>query len=214
MTERPGLELPRLYAIVNGHPDGTRVRAQTEALIRAGVQLVQWRAKTLDARQAWEIGRELRALTRDAGVLFAVNDRADMAAMLEADLLHLGQDDLTPHMARKMFSGFIGLSTHNLEQVKAACAQEVDYIGFGPVYPTATKENPDPVTGIAGLRAAVAAATVPVVAIGGIALDRLPEIFSTGAAAVAVISALEGNPDEVEARARQFLVACVDVKVD
>ncbi len=201
--------LPPLYAIVDVTDAAPDPLIVTEGLLAAGVELVQLRAKHLPARRAWELAVALRELTRAAGVRFAVNDRPDLAAAVEADVLHLGQDDMPVAAARRLFKGVIGLSTHNPAQVRAANEQPVDYIGFGPVFATATKENPDPVTGLDGLREVVAASRVPVVAIGGITLARVADVLHAGAASVAVISALAAPDREtVSERTQVFLAAC------
>ena len=197
-------ELPRIYAIVDADfaPDPV---GRAQSLIAAGVRIVQLRAKNKTAREAYELGVTLRELTHEHDVLFAVNDRPDLAAAVGADILHLGQDDLPPAAARQLFDGVIGLSTHNLEQIAAANGQPIQYIGFGPVFSTATKENPDPVTGVAGLAAAVRASHVPVVAIGGITLDNIHEVWEAGATSAALISALGKSPEEAGQAALAWL---------
>lgn len=197
------LALPRIYPIVDLDYVADPL-AHAAALIDAGAALVQLRAKTATARRAYETGLALRELTRARGALFAVNDRPDLAAAVEADWLHLGQDDMPPAMARKLFAGPIGLSTHNLAQVAAAAGEPVDYLGFGPVFATTTKENPDPVTGVELLAAAIAAAKLPVVAIGGITLANAPLAWAAGAASVAVISALGRTAGEARAAYAQW----------
>src|SRR5262249_19903474 len=128
-----------------------------------------------------------------------VNDRLDVALLVGADGVHLGQDDLALEDARRIGRGLIiGVSTHNLEQVRASAG--ADYLGFGPVFATATKERPGPVRGLDGRAAAArAAAPVPVVAIGGIIVERAADVAATGAAAAAVIAAVNGAPDPTAA---------------
>lgn len=181
--------LPKIYAIVDAHVHADAL-ASTRALMAAGATLIQLRSKQLTTRDAYELAMQLRAVTRAAGVLFAVNDRADLAAAVEADVLHVGQDDLPPLDARKLFGGPIGLSTHTVEQVRAAADQPVAYLGFGPVFATSTKENPDAVTGVDGLKQAVAASAFPLVGIGGITAGNIARVWNAGAASAAVISAL------------------------
>ena len=189
------MQLPPLYCIVDAEV-ALDPLGHARALVQAGATLVQLRAKRLTARAYFELAKAMAPLIRAAGGRFAVNDRADIAAAVGADVLHLGQDDLAPAEARTMFKGAIGLSTHNEAQVAAALTAGVDYIGVGPVYATATKENPDPVVGLAGLARAAARSSVPVVAIGGISLARVPEVLAAGAASAAVISALGRTPGE------------------
>jgi thiamine-phosphate pyrophosphorylase len=142
-----------------------------------------------------------REVTRDHGALLVVNDRVDLAIAAEADAVHLGQTDLPLGEARALLaragiSALIGVSTHDLDQVRIAVAAGADYLGFGPVSPTRTKENPDKVTGVQGLAAAcrVAGAT-PVVAIGGLTVADGPALRAAGAAAACAISAVNGAPD-------------------
>jgi thiamine-phosphate pyrophosphorylase len=140
------------------------------------------------------------ALCREAGAIFIVNDRADFAMLLGAGL-HLGQDDLPPAEARGLWSlagqtiePVIGFSTHNPDQLRAAGAEPVDYLALGPVFATASKENPDPVVGIDKLREVRAGVNKPLVAIGGITLENAAEALRAGADSVAVIAAMLPNP--------------------
>ena len=147
----------------------------------------------------------LRDACRAAGAPFCVNDRLDVALAVGADVVHLGQDDLPLEDARRVraLAGavklIIGFSTHNLAQAQAAVAGGADYIGFGPCFPTLSKTNPDPVVGLEALAAVCASATVPVVAIGGIELDSVPTVARAGAAAAAVISAVDRAADSTAA---------------
>jgi len=148
-----------------------------------------------------------RPITTAAGALLIVNDRLDVALACGADGVHLGQDDLPLAEARRLVGRradfLIGVSTHDLDQVAAAVAGGADYLGFGPVFATATKANPDPVVGLDLLARAVAAASpVPVVAIGGIGLARMAEVTATGVAAICAIGAVNRAPDPAAA-ARQ-----------
>ena len=178
-----------------------------EKALRAGVRGVQLRAKNaLDEDELLRIGREARRLTREAGAAFIVNDRVDLAMQLDADGAHVGQDDLSPAEARRILGAgkLLGLSTHSREQLLRAQREPVDYIGFGPVFPTMTKENPSPVTGLPNLAWAVRNSRLPVVAIGGITLENVDDVLAAGARNVAVISAVSQAPDPVEA-VRAFL---------
>jgi len=178
-----------------------------EKALRAGVRAVQLRAKNaLDEDELLRIGREARRLTREAGAAFIVNDRVDLAMQLDADGAHVGQDDLSPAEARRILGAgkLLGLSTHSREQLLRAQREPVDYIGFGPVFPTMTKENPSPVTGLPNLAWAVRNSRLPVVAIGGITLENVDDVLAAGARNVAVISAVSQAPDPVEA-VRAFL---------
>lgn len=134
--------------------------------------------------------KEIRALCALSGALCVVNDRADVAALLDAGL-HLGQDDLPPSLARKVApAALTGLSTHNDVQAIRAAREPVDYLAIGPVFETASKENPDPVVGLDGVRRIRALTHLPLVAIGGITTDRAPQVLEAGADSIAVIGDL------------------------
>lgn len=162
-------------------------------------------AGALDAAELVRIARMARRICDDAGAALIVNDRVDVAIAADADGVHLGQTDLPLTEARRVGPElWIGVSTHNLAQVRAACEAGADYLGFGPVFATTTKANPDPVQGLEGLRAAVeAAGGRPVVAIGGITAAQAGDVYRTGAHAICAISAVNGARDPREA-ARQF----------
>ena len=176
----------------------------------AGVRQVQLRAKTLASGAFLELADQMARDARAAGITFIVNDRADIAAMSQAGGVHVGQDDLTPAEARTVVGpdALVGVSTHNSSQVEAALASPANYLAIGPVFETASKDRPDPVVGLAGVRAASAltrAAGHPLVAIGGISLDRAPAVIEAGADAVAVISDLvTADPSR---RCREYMKA-------
>ena len=183
-----------------------------EALARALVgeaRVLQVRIKSrsgpTDADLVLRVARMARRVCDGAGAALIVNDRIDIALAADADGVHLGQNDLPLGEARRIAGGlWIGVSTHDVAQVRSACAGGADYLGFGPVFTTTTKERPDPVQGIAGLRAAVAAAGgTPIVAIGGITAEHAAEIYRTGAQAICAISAVNSARDPGDA-ARQF----------
>jgi len=183
-----------------------------EALARALVgeaRVLQVRIKPrtgrCDPAELLRIARMARRVCDAAGAALIVNDRIDVALAADADGVHLGQSDLPIEDARRIAGDlWIGISTHDLAQVRAACEAGADYLGFGPVFTTTTKQRPDPVQGIAGLRAAVAAAEGrPIVAIGGITAAAADEIYRTGARAICAISAVNDAPDPGET-ARQF----------
>ena len=143
----------------------------------------------------------LLPLCRAAGVPFCVNDRLDVALAVGADVVHLGQDDLPLADAQRVRAAagrpdmLIGFSTHNPAQAAAAAAAGADYIGFGPVFGTRSKANPDPTVGLDALAEVCRAVAVPVVAIGGITLDAVPAVARAGASAAALIAAIDGAPD-------------------
>jgi len=165
---------------------------------------LQLRLKRASTAELLATARAVGEVTRVAGALFIVNDRLDVALAAGAGGVHLGQDDLSVADARRITAavpGFVlGVSTHDLEQVANAIAGGADYVGYGPVFPTTTKVNRDPVQGLAALAAAVQrAGPVPVVAIGGITLDRAAAVAATGAAAACAISAVNGAPNPAAA---------------
>jgi thiamine-phosphate pyrophosphorylase len=201
------------YAIIDVRPlpggglaDGQLEREQTraEALLAARPCVLQLRGKGVADRGLVALGRALGLLCRRAGVPFCMNDRPDLAFLAEADLVHVGQDDLPLGEVRRVQAKLgrttpIGVSTHNLAQARAAVEAGADYIGFGPVFATASKEKPDPEVGLAGLAAVVAAVNVPVVAIGGISQQTIAAVAATGAAAAAVIGDINKASDPTAA---------------
>lgn len=168
-------------------------------------RVLQIRIKPGDALDIVRVAKYARKICDDAGALLVVNDRVDIALAAGADGVHLGQTDLPIAAARALAPQLVvGVSTHNVEQVAAAITAGADYLGFGPVFATSTKQNPDPVQGVAGLRTAIAAAgKTPVVAIGGITADHARDVYAAGAAAICAISAVNGASDVVAA-ARSF----------
>jgi len=193
--------LPPLYPILDTAllaRLGMPVEAAAEAMLAAGVRLLQLRHKGHFSRAAFLAAERIAELCRQAGAAFIVNDRADVACLLGAGL-HIGQDDLPPGEARRLLGAqpVLGLSTHNSAQLAAALSEPVDYVAFGPIFPTATKENPDPVVGLDLLPALAEQshrAGRPLVAIGGITRARAREVLAAGADSVAVISDLLADP--------------------
>jgi thiamine-phosphate pyrophosphorylase len=190
-------------------------------LAAAGVTVLQLRLKTAPDGLRLALQRAVAAALDGWSGLLVLDDRADLAAIAARERtaagpaigLHLGQTDLPPALARAIVGPdvVIGLSTHDLDQVAAALGEPVDYLGFGPVFPTRTKANPDPVTGLSALSAAARLSTRPVVAIGGIGRAALPEVLRAGASAAAVVNLLwPGTPDErpFSERARDAVEAC------
>jgi len=189
--------LPRLYAIVATacFENKGAFLAYTEELMAGGVALLQYRNKSDNARQMLEQTRELK---RQAGprVKLIMNDRADLCIAAELDGVHLGQDDLSPEGARRVIGDelWLGVSTHNPNQLKAADATSADYVAIGPVFPTTRKRNPDPVIGLEGVRKARTLTRKPLVAIGGITRTNCRSVIEAGADSVAVISDLLLEP--------------------
>jgi thiamine-phosphate pyrophosphorylase len=211
------LVFPPLYAIVDAEVAGRHgwtVPGLARAYLHGGARLLQVRAKTWGSGAFLAAVEEVMAEAGTHGALVIVNDRADVAVLAGADGVHVGQEDLRVHEVRRAFPAvrLIGLSTHTTEQVDAAVVgREASYLAVGPVYGTRTKDTGYGAVGLELVRyarASVAAATLeaghPIVAIGGITLERAPEVLAAGATAVAVISDLLATGDP-EARVRAYM---------
>lgn len=204
--------LPRLYAIVDvgvAERAGWAPRALGRAYLAGGARLLQLRAKDLASGPLLDLAAAMAEDVRAAGGLFIVNDRADLAVAAGADGVHVGQDDLPAADARTIVGDrLVGLSTHTVAQVEAALATTASYVAVGPMFETRTKATGYDAVGLPLLRAAVGRARPhgrPVVAIGGITLERAPHLIDEGAASVAVITDLLTH--DPEARAGQFAAA-------
>jgi thiamine-phosphate pyrophosphorylase len=180
--------------------------AHALALAEAGCTVLQYRAKRLNSRELLAHARELRRLL--PSVILIMNDRADLCLAAGFDGVHVGQDDLSPQSARLVVGSgrFVGLSTHNAAQFAQALGEPVDYLAIGPIFATGSKQNPDPVAGLAGLseaRRLLAASgrDLPLVAIGGITRANAKGVLEAGADAVAVIGDISASPRE---SAREF----------
>jgi thiamine-phosphate pyrophosphorylase len=176
------------------------------ALLAAGVRLIQLRDKHASSGELYASAQRVAECVRNAGGIFIVNDRADVARAVDADGVHVGQDDLPVESTRALLGPgkLIGYSTHVLEQVREADHSTADYVAFGPIFPTASKENPDAVVGLGGLGQARKATRKPLVAIGGITPENARAVIEAGADSVAVIRGLVGAPDIIE-RAQEFV---------
>jgi len=173
------------------------------AQIRGGADVIQLREKHMSKREKLYLGLQIRDLTAREGVLFIVNDDLDLALIVKADGVHLGQDDIPIEYARPVAGDmWIGVSTHNKSQARAAVAAGADYIGVGPVFDTGTKKDHEPVLGLDTLAEIASECPIPWVAIGGIGLDRIESVVSAGGRAVAVISDII-LADDVEGRCRE-----------
>ena len=199
------LQLPRLYPILDAacFPDASAMFAAAEELAAAGFTLLQYRNKQGTARQMLDQARELRARL-GASVKLLMNDRADLCLAAGFDGLHVGQDDLSPEAARTILgpTRWLGVSTHNPEQLAEADKTSADYLAIGPVFATSSKANPDPVVGLEGVRRARELTRKPLVAIGGITRANARSVIEAGADAVAVISDLLRDPGK---SAEEFL---------
>jgi len=205
------ITLPKLYPITDARLTGRSHAEQVALFSDGGATFIQLREKHLAPREFYQEAETALRIARGLGVRLLINDRADIALALGADGVHLGQDDLPPEAARRLLGddAIIGCSTHNIEQALQAARYPVDYIAIGPVFPTASKVNPDPVVGLDGLRRVRdGIGQIPLVAIGGITRENAPDVLDAGADAVAVISALlDGDAREITRRTREFLVS-------
>ncbi len=203
------IHLPKIYPITDARLSGLSHAEQVRRLGAGGATLVQLREKHLSPREFYREAEDALRVARELGVRLIINDRADIAHALAADGVHLGQDDLPPAAARGLLGerAVIGFSTHNEEQAREAIELPVDYLAIGPIFPTSSKENPDPVVGLEGLRRVRRiVGQIPLVAIGGIRPENAREVLRAGADSVAVISLLlDRGPQEIEGRTRQIL---------
>jgi thiamine-phosphate pyrophosphorylase len=190
--------LSGLYVILDSsvRPDRPPIDVLNGAAA-AGVTIFQYRNKTASMKEAFGEALPLRNRARELEVLFLVNDRCDLTLALEADGVHLGQNDLPVAQARRVLGPetVIGLSTHNDGQVEAANRLQPDYIGFGPIFTPGSKTDHDPIVGIDALRRIRSLTRLPIFAIGGIHLGQVRAVIEAGADGIAVISALANAPD-------------------
>ena len=188
------MRLPRVYPILDTESlDARAILLETAAaaFLDGGAGILQIRHKRQWSRGFFASARTVARLCREAGATLIVNDRADFALLLEAGL-HVGQDDLPPRDARQLMGrdAMVGFSSHNVAQLCAAGGEPVDYVALGPVFATASKLNPDPVTGIEEIRRCRSLIEKPLVAIGGITLENALDVLRAGADSVAVIAGL------------------------
>jgi thiamine-phosphate pyrophosphorylase len=194
---KDAIKPPRLYPILDAgqFPSREAMLLTAEELISGGATLLQYRNKIGPARQVLEDARELKQRIGPS-VKLIMNDRADLCLAAEFDGVHIGQDDLSPEGARRVIGPdlWLGVSTHNPEQLKEADATTADYLAIGPIFATSSKERPDPVVGLAGVRRARQLTRKPLVAIGGITRANALDVIQAGADSVAVISDLLRDP--------------------
>jgi thiamine-phosphate pyrophosphorylase len=200
------LALPPLYVILDAALLPSDPIELTIKMLDAGARLFQYRNKTSSSRELLEASQSVWFAVRQYGGRFIVNDRADIARLAGASGVHLGQDDLDVSGARMIVGAerIIGFSTHNVEQFQAAAESDADYLAVGPIFATDSKTNPDPVVGLDFIRRVRKLTSKPLVAIGGITLERARQVMDAGADSVAVISDIlkARNPSE---RVRQYL---------
>jgi thiamine-phosphate pyrophosphorylase len=183
-------------------------------MISGGASFIQVRDKSAPAGEFYESVAEVMSFARERSAKIIVNDRVDIALAAGADGVHLGQADLPASEARKILGpdAIIGVSTHSIEQFRAALDLLVDYIAIGPIFATRTKQDHDPVVGLDLLKEVGSmAGRMPVVAIGGINLSNAASVLEAGAESVAVISDVLSIPDQIADRIRQFLQTAHDI---
>ena len=178
----------------------------TRFAIAGGADTIQYRQKSGSTREMIEIARNMKRLCSEAGVTFIVNDRLDVAIAAEADGVHLGQDDFPIPMARELLGEgrIIGGSAATLDEARKCLSEGADYVGFGPVYPTSSKDDAGPVSGIDILKQVVEIIPLPIIAIGGVGAENIPEVMRAGAHGIAVISAVCCQDDPEEATRSLF----------
>jgi thiamine-phosphate pyrophosphorylase len=193
---RRRLEATRLYVLVSGGPGPDELEVRVKEAVAGGAQVVQLREKGLPDRELWRRALAVRRWTREAGALFVVNDRPDLARLAEADGVHLGQDDLPVKEARRVLGpeALVGVSTHDLGQVRQAVLDGASYIGVGPAFPSRTKDFAE-LAGLDFVRQALAETTLPAFVIGGVNLETIGAAVAAGARRVAVSHALAGSDD-------------------
>lgn len=202
------MRLSRIYPITDRTACVSHVE-QVAAFARGGATIIQIRDKVATGRELYEIVVAAVAMARPLGAHVIVNDRVDVALAAGADGVHVGQDDLAASDARALVGAgrIVGVSTHSTEQARAASALPVDYVAVGPVFATATKENPDPVIGLEVVSSAKAVVgTIPLVAIGGITIGNASRVIASGADSVAVIADLWRGAGP-EQRVAEYLAA-------
>lgn len=198
--------LPRFYPITDVRLSGLSHAEQVERLAAGGATLIQLREKTASPREFYTAALEAMNVARSLNVLIIINDRVDIAIAVNADGVHVGQEDVPPDHARRLLgeSRIVGFSTHGLKQAVEADGLPIDYIAIGPVFQTSTKENPDAVVGLEAIAATRRQTSKPLVAIGGITFSRAASVIEAGADSVAVISDLFSTGD-ISGRAREFI---------
>lgn len=179
-----------------------------QVCVERGVRYLQLREKDLSDREILEAAKQILSITRGTSTKFIMNDRADLALLAKADMLHLGQSDISLAEARHIVgeSMPIGLSTHSLEQAHSAIAQSPAYIGFGPIYPTTTKKIADPTVGTGLLTEVLSFANIPVIAIGGIFPSNVEQVVTAGAKNISLVRHLMEcqSTDELNDRIEQL----------
>ena len=199
---------PKIYPITDTRISGLSHLKQVRLLIDGGALLIQLRDKSAATGEFYEAAVEAVAYAHTHGAKIIINDRADIALAAKADGVHLGQDDLSPTHARNLLgqAAIIGFSTHSPEQARAALKLPIDYIAIGPIFPTSTKNDLEPVVGLEGLRSVRDVnPDIPLVAIGGIDRNRAASVLAAGADSIAMISDVLSEPAEIAHRMKELL---------
>ena len=204
------VKLPRIYPITDTRLSGLSHAEQVTRLIAGGATLIQLRDKHAAPREFYHQATNALNISREHGVRLIVNDRVDIALALKADGVHLGQTDMPVEAARDLLgqTAIVGISTHNLAQARLAIRLPIDYIAFGPIFRTASKENPDHIVGLSRLdevRSIVG--ELPLVAIGGIDFANARKTLEAGADALAIISALVAEPTQIKENMHRMMLA-------
>jgi thiamine-phosphate pyrophosphorylase len=197
--------LPKIYPITDVRLTKISHAEQVEKLIEGGAKIVQLREKYAAPKDFYESAKKALKIARRQNVKIIINDRVDIALVLKADGVHLGQDDLPPKNAREILGekAIIGFSTHNITQAISAVKLPIDYLAIGPVFATKTKENPDEIVGIEGIeKVCEAVGDFPLVAIGGITLENFQDVLDAGANSVAIISDLLSDAEKIAEKMR------------
>lgn len=200
--------LPRIYPITDTKITGLSHLEQVKKLIEGGATFIQLREKYLSPAEFYEQANEVMNYTRGSKIKIIINDRVDIALAVKADGVHVGQEDLPPAAVHKILGedAIIGFSTHNIEQAVEAAKLPLDYIAVGPVFQTQTKENPDPVIGLTGLKSVRdTIGDFLVVAIGGIIFENASDVFQSGANSIALINAILNPPDKITENTLRFV---------
>jgi len=207
------IQLPRIYPITDTRISSLTHTQQVKRLIDGGATFIQLRDKGSSARAFYDDAVHALRIARSARASIIINDRVDVALALGADGVHLGQTDLPVPIARQLLARnrIIGYSTHDLEQVRIALDLPIDYLAFGPVFQTRSKQNPDPTVGLETLSNVKSlAGAMPVVAIGGIDRSTVENVLETGVDAVAIISDILSAPERIAENMHDFMLRAGD----
>jgi thiamine-phosphate pyrophosphorylase len=203
------IQLPSIYPITDTRISFLTHTQQVRRLIDGGATFIQLRDKTSSARAFYDDALHAFRIARSAGATMIINDRVDVALALGVDGVHLGQTDMPVPLARQLLgaNAIIGYSTHNLPQVRAALDLPIDYLAFGPVFQTRSKQNPDPLVGLESVATVKSlAGSMPIVAIGGISRSRVADILEAGADSAAMISDILSVPERIAENIRELLL--------